>query len=177
MRQLPQRGVVLGVVRLQRHRRPKRILSLAQLATALRLEATLAVATRLVARTPAARPRAVPPHPLLEEGCSRRISQPRVPVGQRLAKGCIAQPAVQERWAQELRRIALAALHLRRLWIVAFVPGVHAARYRSVGLRLGGVDLALLKACTTKSSCSGHCSSMTRKSSRVRGANAMDSRG
>ena len=31
MRQLPQRGVVLGVVRLQRHRHPKRVLSLAQL--------------------------------------------------------------------------------------------------------------------------------------------------
>ena len=93
MRQLPQRGVVLGVVRLQRHRHPKRVLSLAQLATALRLEATLAVVTRLVARAPAARPRAVPPHPLLEEGCPWRVSQPRVPVGQRLAKGCIAAAA------------------------------------------------------------------------------------
>ena len=144
MQQLPERGVVLGVVRLQRHRRPKRILSLAQLATPLRLEATLAVAARLVARAPAARPRAVPPYPLLEEGCSRRVSQPRVPVGQRPAKGCVAQPTVHQRWAQELRRVALAAFHLWRLWIVALVPGVHAARYGSVGLRLGGVNLALL---------------------------------
>ena len=94
MQQLPERGVVLGVVRLQRHRRPKRVLSLAQLATPLCLEATLAVAARLVARSPAARPRAVPPYPLLDERCSRRVSQPRVPVGQRPAKSCVAQPTV-----------------------------------------------------------------------------------